>query len=360
MNLNTHFSRYEHGGIVLTKMKVLYPWPPSPDTPLEHRELSDPALKRLKALAEVDTSHHPPFEAEAKALWATRLQGVNVIGYVRRPWDWNEFLDLAPDLGLIQGAGIGYNHVDVDACTKRGVLVCNVAEIMSESVAQHAMALILDLSKKVTLVDRIIRRTNDWARDPDRVGFELWGKTLGVIGLGGIGGRLAIKCRAAFNMRVLAYDPFILPAAAQRFGATLVTLPTLLKESDVVEVSCFLTQKGPHSTYHLLGAEEFDVMKKTAILVNIARGPVIDEEALIASLKAGTIAGAGLDVFETEPLPADSPLRGLDNVVLTAHQSSSTIECRIKTPAAAIENVIRYVQGETPYWVVNRSLLYTK
>ena len=123
---------------------------------------------------------------------------------------------------------------------------------------------------------------------------------------------------------------------------------------------CFLTEKGPSPTYHLLGADEFDMMKKTAILVNIARGPVIDEEAMIASLKEGTIAGAGLDVFETEPLPPDSPLRSLENVVLTAHQSSSTIECRIKTPAAAIENVIRYIQGKTPYWVVNRSLLYTK
>ena len=102
------------------------------------------------------------------------------------------------------------------------------------------------------------------------------------------------------------------------------------------------------------------MMKKTAILVNIARGPIIDEAIMAQALKQGKIAGAGLDVFETEPLPSDSPLRELENVVLTAHQSSSTVECRIKTPAAAIENIIRYVEGKVPYWVVNRSILSTK
>jgi len=344
----------------MAKKKVLYPWPPGREAPPEHRVLSDPAMERLNKIADVDNSRHPPFDAKSKELWAKRLRGVNAIGGVGRPWNWAEFLDIAPDLKLIQGSGIGYDNVDVDECTKRGVMICNVAEIMSESVAQHAMALILDLSKKVTLVDRIIRRTKDWAPDPDLVGFELWGKTLGLIGVGGIGGRLAMKCRLAFDMRVLAYDPFILPAEAQRYGATLVDLPTLLKESDVINVSCYLTRIGPNPTYHLLGAKEFSMMKKTAILVNIARGPIIDEVAMAEALKQGKIAGAGLDVFETEPLPSESLLRDLENVVLTAHQSSSTIECRIKTPAAAIENVIRYVEGKTPYWVVNRSVLYTK
>lgn len=337
--------------------KILYPWPPSPDTPKEHRVLSDPAMERLQSIAEVNTSRHPPFTREEKETWATRLKDVQVIGYMRRPWNWNEFLDLAPDLRMIQGAGIGYDHIDVDACSRHNVMICNVAEIMSESVAQHAMALILDLSKKITLADRKIRQSKNWAQDPDRVGFELWGKTLGIIGVGGIGGRLAMKCRTAFNMRVLAYDPFTLQAGAQRYGATLVDLPTLLCEADVIEVSCFLTRKGPHPTFHLLGKQEFDMMKPTAILVNIARGSVIDEHALIEALQQGKIAAAGLDVFETEPLPSNNPLREFDNVVLTAHQSSSTVECRIKTPAAAIENVIRFVKGETPYWVVNRSSL---
>jgi D-3-phosphoglycerate dehydrogenase len=343
--------------LLLAKVKILYPWPPSLEIPEEHRVMSDPAMKRLKKIAQVDTSQHPSLERKNEEIWATRLQDAEVIGYLRRPWDWDEFLNLAPALRLIQGAGIGYDHIDVDACTQHGVIVCNVAEIMSESVAQHAMALILDLSKKITLADRRIRESQNWAKDRDRVGFELWGKTLGTIGLGGIGGRLAIKCRTAFNMRILAYDPYIRPSRAQRYGATLVDLPTLLRESDVIEVSCFLTRKGPHPTYHLLGEKEFNMVKPNAILVNIARGAVIDEVALIKALTENKISAAGLDVFETEPLPSNSPLRDLENVVLTAHQSSSTVECRIKTPAAAIENVIRYVQGKTPHWIVSRSVL---
>jgi len=160
----------------MVKKKVLYPWPPEREAPPEHRVLSDPAMERLKKIADVDNSRHPSFGAEAKEIWAKRLTGANAIGGVGRPWNWAEFLDMASDLELIQGSGIGYDNVDVDECTKRGIMVCNVAEIMSESVAQHAMALILDLSKKVTLVDRIMRRTKDWAPDPDRVGFELWEK----------------------------------------------------------------------------------------------------------------------------------------------------------------------------------------
>lgn len=340
--------------------KILYPWPPARDAPPEHRILSDPAMEKLKKIADVDNSQHPPLNAKSKQAWAKKLKGVSAIGNLGSPWSWAEFLDMAPDLELIQGGGIGYDNIDVDECTKRGIMVCNVAEVMSESVAQHAMALILDLSKKITLSDRIIRRTKAWTTDPDRVGIELWGKTLGLIGVGGIGGRLAMKCRLAFDMRILAYDPFVLRPEAQRYGATLVDLPTLLKESDVVNVSCFLTRTGPNPTYHLLGAKQFDAMKRTAILVNIARGPIIDETALAQALRQGKIAAAGLDVFETEPLPSDSPLRDLDNAVLTAHQSSSTLECRINTPTAAIENVTRFVEGKAPYWVVNRSVLYTK
>jgi D-3-phosphoglycerate dehydrogenase len=240
-------------------------------------------------------------------------------------------------------------------------MVCNVPEDMSEAVAQHAMALILDLSKKVTSVDRAIRRDRTWSRGKiDLVGFELWEKTVGMIGLGNIGGRIAMKLRAAFNMRVIAYDPYLVQSGAQRYGATLVDLPTLLKESDVINVSVLLTTTGPTPTYHLLSTKEFDMMKKTAILVNTARGKVIDEVALIAALKEGKIAAAGLDVFEIEPINSDNPLLELENVVLTAHQSSSTREARIRTPASAIENIMRLAQGKRPNFVRNPAVLYAK
>jgi phosphoglycerate dehydrogenase-like enzyme len=343
----------------MAKIKVYYPTYPVPESMRELTVKASAAMARLKAIADVDDSPRPT----TKEAWIEKLKDVNAIssGGFPRGWTWDEILNAAPKLGLIQTASVGYNHLDVIACTKRGVLVCNVPEDMSEAVAQHAIALILDVSKKVTSVDRAIRRDRGWTRGKiDVVGFELWGKTLGMIGLGNIGGRIAIKLRAAFNMRVIAYDPFLVPSGAQRYGATLVDLPTLLKESDVINVSVLLTRTGPNPTYHLLGAKEFDMMKKTAVLVNTARGAVIDEPAMIEALKEGKIAAAGLDVFETEPITADNQLLDLDNVVLTAHQSSSSREARIRTPVSAIENIMRYAQGKRPNFIRNPAAQYVK
>ncbi len=339
----------------MAKMKVLYPWPGG--TPPAHRVVADGVMARLKQLADVDNTPHPRTKEE----WIAKIKDTSVAVNVGGIWNWTEFLDAAPRLGMVQNAFVGYDNIDVAACTQHGVLVCNVPEDMSEAVAQHAMALILAVSKKVTSVDRAIRRDRGWSRGKiDVVGFELWGKTLGIVGLGNIGGRLAVKMRDAFNMRILAYDPFLVPSEAQRYGATLADLPTLVKESDVISVNCLLTRTGPSPTYHLLGAKEFDLMKPTTIIVNTSRGAVIDEPAMIAALKAGKIAAAGLDVFETEPIAADNPLLDMENVVLTAHQSSSTLEALIRTPASAMENVIRFVQGQRPLFVRNPAVLYTK
>jgi D-3-phosphoglycerate dehydrogenase len=338
--------------IIMEKMKVLYPIRAT--LPSEYQAVVTPAMARLQQVAHVDTTPHPT----TKEAWLPKLQDVHVIVNVGRPWNWQEFLEAAPKLGMVQNAFVGYDNIDVAACTARGVLVCNVPEDMSEAVAQHALALILDVARKVTKVDRSIRAQRGWTPEVDRVGFELWGKTLGIIGLGNIGGRLAMKCRAAFNMRVLTYDPFLVASEAQRYGATLTDLPTLLQEADVISVHCFLTRTGPMPTYHLLGAKEFRMMKPTAVLVNTARGPVIDESAMIQALTAGTLAGAGLDVFEIEPITADNPLLDLENVVLTAHQASSAIEARLRTPVSAIDNVIRYVTGQRPRFIRNPAALY--
>jgi D-3-phosphoglycerate dehydrogenase len=333
-------------------MNILYPI--SPTLPAEYLAVITPAMARLQQIANVDTTPHPT----TKEAWRPKLKNVQVIVNVGRPWNWHEFLDAAPNLGMVQNAFVGYDNIDVDACTQRGVLVCNVPEDMSEAVAQHALALILDVARKVTKVDRSIRANRGWTSDVDRVGVELWGKTLGIIGLGNIGGRLAMKCRSAFNMRILAYDPFLVASGAQRYGATLADLPTLIAESDVISVHCFLTRTGPTPTYHLLGTNEFRRMKPTAVLVNTSRGAVIDEQAMIDALTNGTIAGAGLDVFEIEPIVAENPLLDLDNVVLTAHQASSAIEARLRTPVSAIDNVIRYVHGERPNFIRNPAALY--
>jgi phosphoglycerate dehydrogenase-like enzyme len=214
-------------------------------------------------------------------------------------------------------------------------------------VAQHAWALILDLSKKVTEADRHIRagtwQTGDW------MGLQLWGKTLGVIGLGGIGGRVALKGRLAFNMKILAFDPYLLPEKAQLYGAELVSLEYVLKKSDVVVVSVPLTSE----SLRMIGKRELSLMKESAFIVNICRGSVIDSNALVESLQKGIISGAGLDVTDPEPLPSDSLLLKMDNIVLTPHIASSTDEAVEKTYTAATNNIIRFLKGERPHWMIN-------
>lgn len=277
--------------------------------------------------------------------WAEAVEGVDVIaGGVRVDED---LLKHADTLEMIQTIGVGYDHMDVPACTRKGIIVCNVAEIYSEPVAQHAWALILDLTKHVTRADRSMR-AGTWQSE-DWMGLQIWGKTLGIIGLGNIGSRIAMKGRLAFGMRILAHDPYVLPARAQLFGAELVSLEKLLKESDIVSISVPLT----HETRHIIGEEQLSTMKKSAFLINICRGAVIDERALVECLQKGGIRGAGLDVFEIEPLPQGSPLLRMENVVLTPHLASSTTEAVEKTYRGAVANIIRYLKGLRPRWVID-------
>ena len=277
--------------------------------------------------------------------WANMVKGVNVIAGSSKV-DTN-LLKKCNNLELIQCFGIGYDYIDIPLCTSKGVIVCNVAEIYSEPVAQHAWALILDLSKKVTKADRFIR-AGTWQKE-DWMGLQLWGKTLGIIGLGGIGSRVALKGRLAFNMKILAFDPYLLAEKAQLFGAELVSLEEVLRRSDIIVVSVPLTSE----TRYMIGKKEFSIMKKSAFIINICRGSVIESNALIESLQKNQISGAGLDVTDPEPLPPSSPLLKMDNVVLTPHLASSTTEAVEKTYRGAINNIILYLKGERPYWMIN-------
>ncbi len=317
-------------------------WSEKPD-PMELKRLAE----RLMEFAEVEV-YHPKTASE----WLEKIADVNVLaGGVKVD---KEFLENAKSLEFIQGFGIGYDHVDVEECSRRGVIVCNVGEIYAEPVAQHALALILDLSKKITLADKAVR-DGRWKK-MDWMGIQLWNKTLGIVGLGNIGGRIALKCKLAFNMRILAYDPYTLPARAQLYGAELVELERLLQESDFIVLSVPLTKE----TRKMIGERELMLMKKSAYLVNICRGAVVDTSALIKALKDGVIAGAGLDVTEPEPLPEDNPLLTMENVILTPHIASSTKEAVYETFRAAVENIIRFLKGEKPYWVINPETIYIK
>ena len=245
-------------------------------------------------------------------------------------------------LKVIGRIGIGMDQVDLPAAADCGVTVVNAAGAQATAVADHAMALMLCLARNV-----VASHTSLLAGDripPWRfMGFELEGKSLGIIGFGAIGRRLAQRA-FGFGMAVQAYDPYVPPVAIEEAGGTPVGLAELLATSDFISIHAPLTD----DTRHLIGTDELAAMKPTARLVNTARGPIIDETALVAALRAGVIAGAGLDVYEEEPLATDSPLLQLDQVVLTPHIAGWAIETQVRTQERVVKDVARVLRGEIP------------
>ncbi|MDV3134593.1 hydroxyacid dehydrogenase [Mycobacterium sp. 29Ha] len=225
-----------------------------------------------------------------------------------------------PQLLAVCSAGAGYDVIDVEACTRAGIAVCNNSGPGAEAVAEHALGFMLDLAKKITVADRALRS----GALGDRLalmGSQLLGKTLGVVGLGAIGSRLVELC-APFGMEVIVFDPYVDETTASERGVQLVRLAELVERSDFVQVTCPLTTE----TQGLIGKAQFSAMKPTAFFITTARGPVHDETALYDALVGGGIAGAGLDVFHEEPPRRDNPLLQLDNVVATPHTAGITVE----------------------------------
>lgn len=232
-----------------------------------------------------------------------------------------ELLSIGPQLKVIGRAGIGVDNIDVEAATWRGIAVLNAPAANTVSAAEHAIGMLLALVRRIPWAHESMQR-GAWDRQAFQ-GFELRGKTLGIVGLGRIGAHVATVARG-LGMRLVAHDPFVTEARAQEVGAELLALDDLLARADVVTLHLPLTT----DTRHLIDRRRLSLMKKTAVLVNTARGGLVDEAALLDALKAGRLAGAAVDVFETEPLPADSPLRTLDRVILTPHLAASTAEAQ--------------------------------
>lgn len=232
-----------------------------------------------------------------------------------------DLLTQAPELRVIARAGTGVDNIDVPAATRRGIAVMNAPGANTVSAAEHAIALLLALKRHIPGAAESMRR-GEWDRKRFE-GSELRGKTMGIVGLGRIGGRVAQLARA-FGMTVLGHDPFLTPERGATLEVKLVALDDLLRQSDVVTLHLAQTEQ----TQRLINAERLALMKPSAVLVNTARGELVDEPALAAAVRAGRIAGAAIDVFSVEPLPADSPLRGLDHVILTPHLAASTTEAQ--------------------------------
>jgi phosphoglycerate dehydrogenase-like enzyme len=270
-----------------------------------------------------------------------------------RPWvKPSAFVNGAENLVAIGRAGIGYDKIDLQACTSNDVVVFNSPYGLTHSTASAALLFILALSKEFPIQERIVREYR-WDLQKDALGDDLIGQTLGIVGLGKSGLELA-RLITPFKMRIIAFSPHADPARAKEIGATLVrSLEELLQESDFVSLHGRLDAQ----THHMIREKELSLMKPTAYLINVARGEMVEEETLIRFLRERRIAGAGLDVFETEPLPLTSPLFALDNVILTPHWLASTRQANRATISEIIKGMLRVSCGELPPNILNIEVL---
>jgi D-3-phosphoglycerate dehydrogenase len=256
-----------------------------------------------------------------------------------------------PRLSLVARFGVGYDNIDVEACTKAGVALTITPDGVRRPVAVAVLTFLLSLSHKLLIKDRLTREGR-WADKLNFMGQGLTGRTLGVIGLGNIG-REIFRLAAPLEMRHIAADPFVKPADVAGSGIALVELEELLRESDYVVVCCALTD----GTRHLLHEQRLALMKPSAYLINVARGPIVDQAALVTVLREQRIAGAGLDVFEHEPIDPRDPLLTLDNVILAPHALCWTDECFAGIGRVAVTSILDVAAGRVPKSVVNRAVL---
>jgi gluconate 2-dehydrogenase len=263
-------------------------------------------------------------------------------------------LEGATRLKALSTISVGFDNFDVPDLTRRGVVLAHTPDVLTESTADTVFSLILATARRVVeLADWV--KAGQWQGSvgPAQFGVEVQGKTLGIVGLGRIGGAVARRAALGFNMKVLYTNRSPNPQAEQAYGARRVELAELLASADFVCLQVPLTPE----TQHLIGAAELRAMKKSAILINASRGATVDEAALIEALQSGTIHAAGLDVFETEPLPVDSPLLSMPNVVALPHIGSATEETRHAMALNAAENLVAALDGTLTRNVVNRDVL---
>jgi D-3-phosphoglycerate dehydrogenase len=259
-----------------------------------------------------------------------------------------DLLKRAPNLLLVSSNGAGFDPVDVDACTAAGVVVVNQSGGNANSVAEHAVGMLLTLSKRIIEADRALRREANVNRNA-LMGTEAQGKTIGIVGLGNVGRRIAELCRGLLRMNVLAYDPYLSATEMAARGGEKVELHELLRRSDYVSISCPLSK----DNRGMIGARQFALMQPHAYFITTARGFIHDEDALADALRTRKIAGAGLDVWAKEPPPPDHPLLQFDNVLASPHTAGVTKEARENMGRIAAEQVLDALDGKRPPRIIN-------
>lgn len=259
-----------------------------------------------------------------------------------------DLLKRTPNLLIVSSNGAGFDPVDVEACTEAGVVVVNQSGGNANSVAEHALGMMLTLSKRILESDRALRREANVNRN-SLIGNEVNEKTVGIIGIGNVGRRIAELCNGLLHMKVLAYDPYLTAEEVAARGGEKVELDDLLRAADFVSISCPL-DKGSR---RMIGAREFALMKPNAYFVTTARGFIHDEEALYDALKQKRIAGAGLDVWDKEPPPPEHPLLQFDNVLASPHTAGVTREARVNMGRIAAEQMLATLDGKRPPRIIN-------
>jgi len=262
-------------------------------------------------------------------------------------------MDAAPRLRVISNMAVGFDNVDVPEATKRKIMVCNTPGVLTETTADFAFALLLAAARRVVEGERVVR-ARKWKTWGPMIllGQDVHHATLGIIGLGRIGAEVA-KRGKGFDMKVVYYDTIRRSDLEEQLGVEFRDLKSLLADSDFVTIHCPLLPQ----THHLIGEEQFKLMKNTAILVNSARGPIVDSKALYNALRNRQIAYAALDVTEPEPIPLDDPLLTLDNIVIAPHIASASVATRTKMAMMAVDNLLAGLKGERPPHIVNPEVL---
>ncbi|AUT68118.1 MULTISPECIES: 2-hydroxyacid dehydrogenase [Paraburkholderia] len=313
-----------------------------------YKPLPDDVLSYLQQHAEVvqaDAAQHDAFVAALKDADGAIGASVKIT---------SSMLDGAAKLKALSTISVGYDNFDVPDLTKRGIVLAHTPDVLTESTADTVFSLILASARRVVeLADWV--KAGEWKASigPELYGVDVQGKTLGIVGLGRIGGAVARRAALGFNMKVLYTNRSANAEAEQRYGARRVELDELLATSDFVCLQVPLTPE----THHMIGANELRKMKRSAILINASRGQTVDENALIEALQTGTIHGAGLDVFDTEPVDPNSPLLTMKNVVALPHIGSATHETRHAMARCAAENLVSALDGTLKINIVNRDVL---
>ncbi|MEJ5229956.1 MAG: glyoxylate reductase [Pseudothermotoga sp.] len=319
------------------------------------RQIPEDGLKLLREHCEIEVSDYDG--VIPRDLLLKKVKGVDGILSLLTDLIDKEVMDSAgPQLKVVSNYAVGYNNIDVEEATRRGIMVTNTPGVLTETTADLAWALMMAIARRIVEGDKFVRAGKFRGWEPMLLlGTDLYGATLGIVGFGRIGQAMARRA-IGFNMKVLYYDGNRVSEELEKeLKATFVNLETLLRESDFITLHVPLTKE----THHLIGEKELRMMKKESYLINTARGPVIDEKALAKALKENWIRGAALDVFENEP-QVEPELLELDNVVLAPHLGSASYATRTRMSVMAAENLIKALSGETPPNLVNPEVLKNK